>query len=151
MNYTHIARWRHTKFLVLGEWEEAWKPFVALGGWQGTVVASYDRRQVPPGVIWLDARLHQDPHFVQTMLGPWVKGVTVEEVFRQFPGPYSVIAIDVPMKTRQSWFDKSIQAAGPNLYLLPEDGHNEEVILAAQPRGYTARVDDGVLALVRSE
>jgi hypothetical protein len=51
-----------------------------------------------------------------------------------------VIAINLPAQTRQTWYADKIQDALPQMYILPEDGHNEYVLEKAMFRGYMKKI-----------
>src|SRR5574341_1914789 len=79
------------------------------------------------GETLIAALVTEDPRIVQTLDGHWVRSVTIEEVFTQFPGPYDVIAAINTDRDRTTWQHQLVFNALPKVYVLGEDGHNEGV------------------------
>lgn len=91
----------------------------------------------------------KDPHFIRMMDGHWVKAVTVKDVFDRFPGPYGIIHCDYEGMNRAIWWTDQVQDALPKAYVIPEDGHNEDVREKGRSRGYPIQaVIDGMLVMV---
>lgn len=84
----------------------------------------------------VNVALGPDPHFVKVLDGYWVRQVTIHEVFTRWPGPYDLIDIRNTGRNRDLWYSEQVQAALPHVYVIGEDGHNEEVVKYARDRGY---------------
>lgn len=138
--------WPYHNFLILGHWDGLARTFLAAG-WRGVMV-------VPPGAAvdltdpiyktmeLVKVNVAQDSHFRKLMSGEYVKATTIKELFDRWGGPFDMIAVSVPMQSRQIWYSDSVQAALPRMYILPEDGHNEFVLERAMDRGYMKMITE---------
>lgn len=91
--------------------------------------------------------LGPDAHFVKLLDGYWVRQVTIAEVFVRWPGPYDIIDIRNTGRNRDLWHSDQIQAALPHVYVINEDGHNEDVVRNARERGYRCYIIGDVLIM----
>lgn len=132
-------------FLAMGSWCDV-VPSLAKAGWEGSWVL--DPRAAWPEWDWtwkvnrIQAELGQDPHFVQTLEGHLVRAVTIQEIYLQFPGPYSCVLIDWPMMNRRLFHSAQVQLGRARVIVMPEDGHNEDSRKLAANQGY--RFDDSM-------
>jgi len=101
------------------------------------------------GIEVMEAHIGPDAKYVKTIHGHWVRSVTIAEIFNQFCGAlFDAIAMVGSGCDREIWWSDQVQAALPRLYILDEDGHNEEVIQRANERGYKATICNEMLVLV---
>jgi hypothetical protein len=132
-------------FLALGAWEDV-VVSMAKAGWKGAWIqgskATWPKWDWTWDVWKIQGELGADPHFVQTLDGHMVRAFTIQEVFNQYPGPYSAVLIDWPMMTRRLFHSPQIQLGRARVIVLPEDGHNEAVRKVAAENGY--RFDDSM-------
>lgn len=138
-------------FLMLGHCPKELRQLRALG-WKGICVVPAGTFGEKPmdddayygDVVFVEAHLSHDPHFVRTTQGYWVKPLTVRDVFDQYGSQrFSLIVIDVPMMTRDLWYSEQVQVHMPKYHLVREDGHNEEVMKRATELGYATRTVEG--------
>ena len=134
------------KFISLGQWSED-LDVLLNHGWKG-VHAGWGCDRVSRDLEFISCDLGADPHFVRLLAGYWTKACTTQEIFNQFPGPYDVVWFDAPEQNRMLWYSDTGQACSPRIYVLPEDGHNEDVVKLACTRGYNDCVMDGRLVLM---
>ena len=117
-------------------------------GWTGVYVRETEAGQAP-GLVPIVGVLTTDPRLVQTLDGYYVRSLTIEDIFKQFPGPYDLIAAIGTGRDREIWHHECVFNALPKMYVLGEDGHNEEVMKVAADRGYDkVNASDGHLVLV---
>lgn len=132
-------------FLAIGAWDEV-ALRLAAAGWKGLWIQPHGTKWPKWDWTWdvwrMEAELSPDPHFAQTLAGHFVRGVTIQEVFNQFPGPYNAVLIDWPMLTRRLFHSPQVQLGKARMVVVPEDGHNEEVRRVAAANGY--RFDDSL-------
>ena len=117
-------------------------------GWDGVHVSENPGHA--KSLTSIRAEVGVDPHFLQMLSGEWVRTVTPSEIINQFPGPYELIWIDIPERNRMLWYSHTIQEALPFIYVIPEDGHNEDVVNAARNRGYGRYIAEDRLILTHS-
>lgn len=135
------------KFLMLGAWVDTCHSLIETG-WSGVHVGSDARNSVRGGLESIKAELGIDPHFIKLLEGYHVRSVTMQEIINQFPGPYDLIWLNMEEKNRMLWYTRQVQDAIPKIYMMPEDGHNEDVVTMAVDRGYCSTVVEDWLALV---
>ena len=97
----------------------------------------------------VNATIGPDPRFSPTLDGYWVRVVTVKEVFNQFGGTWGIIAAIHTGKDRLIWWSEQVQASLPKVYVIGEDGHNEDVIERAHDMGYKSSLVEDCLVMVR--
>jgi hypothetical protein len=150
MIYTHISRNMPGgvtgRFLALGDWSPTLDDLLD-NGWSGVHVG-WDARRVHGSLESVQCELGVDPHFLRILDGYFVKCCTMSEVFNQFGGHYDVVWFDVPEKNRMLWYTATGQACSPRIYVMPDDGHNEDVIKLAIHRGYWNVTVEGRLVMV---
>lgn len=118
-------------------------------GWSGYWFLHHRPTAKYAGVEIVEAHIGPDSKFVKTIYGHWVRSVTVDEIFSQFGGEvFDLIGAVGSGCDREIWWSDQVQAALPKVYLLEEDGHNEEVIRHAIDRGYKATICNEMLLLV---
>ena len=138
-------------------------------GWEGLCVQSLSEMKQPghwrPKKLQLIyGQMGPDPHFVPCMVeGASVKAITVEDIFDQFlyGKDWPVVLIFVEDQHRMVWSllkdkllreveDRSVwlpelrrfhvKKVRPQLWIMPEDSHNEAVVAWGQANGYTCEV-----------
>lgn len=140
---------RPGRFLIIGD---CFKEFTVLeqAGWKGLVFFP-ERKFTGPlsdDLFYSESKFFsvafsQDSHFVRTMDGYWVKGVSPVDIFDQFGGEkFDLILIDVPMMTRLLWESPPVQVHMPRYHMLRDDGHNTGTRKQAAELGYSV-IEDG--------
>jgi hypothetical protein len=137
-------------FLSLGV-DDVLEGTLLANAWLGVSVYPVGTKTAKPKLTHkrIHAQLHQSPQMVPVFGGYWVRPLTVKELFFQFPGPYSVISINVESMNRLLWNEEPIQEHLPYVYVIPEDGHNEGVLHRCWDRGYTAHAVGDRLVMVK--
>lgn len=137
---------RQPQFLAFGEHARDLVAELLQLGWKGvwvTVDDTSEFRLDHKNLIHVIGDVTPDPHFAQCLDGLWRKGVTVQDIFTQWSGPYDLIAAIHTNRDRMIWNDDRVWASASQWYILGEDGHNEEVVDQAKKRSYrTGVVDD---------
>jgi hypothetical protein len=141
-------------FLSFGEPSEA-ESLLIRQQWSGLIVRPPHYQNLKPyegdGLVRrLYGQLAADPQFVKTLTGGYVRAITIGEIYTQFIGEaVDMVLMNLPDQNRMIWDNKQIRDSHAKLYLMPEDGHNEEVIKEGKARGYAFRVVDDQLLLIR--
>jgi hypothetical protein len=106
-------------------------------GWYGVYVAEeLPSEPVPDKQTRIKACMGADAHLVKMMEGHYEQALTTKRITTQFPGPYCLMCFVDTGRDRELFFDETLHANGPRVYVLREDDHNEEVIASARFRGY---------------
>ena len=120
-------------------------------GWSGVCVAPRPPEcEVPQDRVHIAAHIGPDAHIVKMLAGFWVRAITPDEVFTQFPGPYDLVAAVGTGRDREIWQSDKVFNHLPKLYVLAEDGHNEGIVQTGRNRGYTPLIVDGFLVMVHT-
>ena len=144
----HLAAEKIKNYLFFGASRDELVPTLGKQGWVGIRTVNKPDSEVYNHETLIVATIATDPRIIKTLSKWWTRSLTVNEIYRQFPGPYSAIgAIDTNMD-RELWYHPSIQASLPKVYMIGEDGHNEDVIRIARERGYNPFICDKTLVLV---
>jgi len=144
----HLAGEKTKNYLFFGPSRDEIAPKLGKQGWTGIRVVNQLESELHNHEALIVATITTDPRIVKTLSKWWTRSLTVNEIYRQFPGPYSAIgALDTNMD-RVLWYHQSIQASLPKVYMIGEDGHNEDVIRMARERGYNPFICDKTLVLV---
>lgn len=125
------------EYLLMGFADEFENILHALG-WHGQRIVEEIPSAWPATQNRLVLMIGPDAHIRKLMPGYYVRMVTMEEVFRSFPGPYDLIAVIGTDRDRELWATPIVFNALPKIYVLGEDGHNDAIVAAASSRGYDA-------------
>lgn len=139
----------HGKILAFGTEARSLACSLIQRGWTGvtvcdTAIKPMDGETLIVGLLATDARL------VKTIEGHWARSITPGDVFRQFSRKFDIIAAIHTEQDRAIWHNECVFNALPKVYILGEDGHNQEVAGIAKDRGYSSEVVDGCRVLVHS-
>ena len=117
--------------------------------WNGVAVrSSLEECLLRTTTVEIVGTLGTDPHFVKAFSGNWIRPILLADVFTQFQGAYSAIIIAGTGMDRTLWEDKHIFDTLPKVYILREDGHNEQVEKKATDMGYIVTRDSEWMMLV---
>lgn len=149
--FTELPEDKPKQFLQFGDDFVFEESFEIITGWTGVGVypPPQRKRESRLNMKRIHALIHPDPKLVPVFGGYFVRPLTVRELFDQFPGPYSIININLESMSRMVWESDQIQDHLPYVYVLPEDGHNEGVLHRAWDRGYTAHHVANKLVLLK--
>ncbi len=115
-------------------------------GWSAVTVLPYPAKPMN-GERLIASVVTDDFRIVRTLEGHWSRSVSLTDIFVQFPGPYDVIMAINTARDRMIWYHECIFNALPRMYVLGEDGHNEDVVKRARERGYRNMEGNGCLIL----
>ena len=135
------------RFLLFGSACTVIAETLEAKGWSGILV-SHEETPLAVGRKTLRVEVHQDAHFIQTLEGYWVRGVTVEDIFKQFMEAFQLIGAVGTEQDREIWMNRSVQGSLAKFYVIGEDGHNEKVVRRAGNRAYQSEVVGEWLVMV---
>ena len=146
---------RHVKkegtYLAIGDATGEMCETLSYRGWKGIRVGTDIPKESFPGEKYIFAYMAADPRIARILEGYYVRTLTVSEIFNQFPGPYDVIAAVGSEMDRDIWVHENVLNHGPRIYVLSEDGHNEQVIKIGKTKGYESFLLEDNLVMVRGE
>ena len=138
------------RYLVFGPEPRDLTRILSEVNWTGHLVHPEVPDDILPGCNHVKAMLGPDPKFTKTLAGYWVRAITVGEVFNQFvSSAIDIIYIAGTERDRDIWYSDQVQATLPHVYILQEDGHNENVITHAAHRGYKCTLYKDALVMVK--
>jgi len=138
-------------YLAIGDGTGDICEILAARGWNGIRVGTELPEELFENEKYILAYMSADPRISRILDGYYVRTLTVGEIFNQYPGPYDVIAAVGSDMDRDIFIHENVLNHDPMVYVLSEDGHNEQMIRITANKGYEAFLVEGILVMAREE
>jgi hypothetical protein len=123
-------------------------PFPASRCDRSVIVGTSDPGPIA-GAVRIVCPVLGDARFVQMIAGYHMRSASVADLFAQYPGPYDLITAIDSGRDRSVFWSECVLSALPRLYVIGEDGHNEDVIKRADEMGYKVMVCEDAVVMGR--